>query len=110
MDPVALCGMAVAVVMLVVLIIGAFRLQQSWEQYNQVSGCLSQLRRENAQLEHNYRTSFDLEKVRSSAEGLGMIPREETKNVTVWVSVPVPEAEPTLWDDILWFLRGLFGK
>ena len=109
-DPVALCGMAVAVVMLVVLIIGAFRLQQSWEQYNQVSGYLSQLRRENAQLEHNYRTSFDLEKVRSSAEGLGMIAREETKNVTVWVSVPVPEAEPTLWDDILWFLRGLFGK
>ena len=88
----------------------SLHLQQSWEQYNQVSGYLSQLRRENAQLEHNYRTSFDLEKVRSSAEGLGMIPREETKNVTVWVSVPVPEAEPTLWDDILWFLRGLFGK
>lgn len=109
-DPVALCGMTVAVVMLVVLILGAFRLQKSWEQYNQMSGYLSQLRRENAQLEHNYRTSFDLEKVRSSAEGLGMIPREEAQNATVWVSVPIPEPEPTLWDDIMWFLRGLFAK
>ena len=109
-DPVALCGMTVAVVMLVVLVLGAFRLQKSWEQYNQMSGCLSQLRRENAQLEHSYRTSFDLEKVRSSAEGLGMIPREEAQNATVWVSMPLPKAEPTVWDDIVWFFRGLFAK
>ena len=39
-----------------------------------------------------------------------MIPREEAKNATVWVSVPVSPPEPTLWDDIVWFLRGLFGK
>ena len=23
---------------------------------------------------------------------------------------PIPEPEPTLWDDIMWFLRGLFAK
>ena len=109
-DPVALCGMAVAAVMLVVLVLGAVRLEKSWERYNQVSESVSQLRRENALLEHNYRTYFDLESVRSSAEALGMIPREEAQNATVWVSVPVAEAEPTVWDDIVWFLKGLFAK
>ena len=109
-DPVALCGMAVAAVMLVVLILGAVRLEKNWERYNQVSESVSQLRRENALLEHNYRTYFDLESVRSSAEALGMIPREEAQNATVWVSVPVAEAEPTVWDDIVWFLKGLFAK
>lgn len=109
-DPVALCGMTVAVIMLVVLVFGAFRLQKSWERYNAVSASISQLRRENARLEHNYRTSFDLDAVRSSAEGLGMIPREEAKNATVWISVPVPEKDSTWLDDIMWFLRGLFAK
>ena len=109
-DPVALCGMAVAAVMLVVLVLGAVRLEKNWERYNQVSESVSQLRRENALLEHNYRTYFDLESVRSSAEALGMIPREEAQNATVWVSVPVAEAEPTVWDDIVWFLKGLFAK
>ena len=96
--------------MLVVLVLGAVRLEKSWERYNQVSESVSQLRRENALLEHNYRTYFDLESVRSSAEALGMIPREEAQNATVWVSVPVAEAEPTMWDDIVWFLKGLFAK
>ena len=109
-DPVALCGMAVAAVMLVVLVLGAVRLEKSWERYNQVSESVSQLRRENALLEHNYRTYFDLESVRSSAEALGMIPREEAQNATVWVSMPLPKAEPTVWDDIVWFFRGLFAK
>lgn len=109
-DPVALCGMTVAVVMLVVLVFGAFRLRESWEQYNQVSASLSQLRRENAELEHQYRTDFNREQVRASAEALGMIPREEAKNATVWVSVPPPTPEPTAWDDFVWFLKGLFAK
>ena len=109
-DPVALCGMAVAAVMLVVLVLGAVRLEKNWERYNQVSESVSQLRRENALLEHNYRTFFDLESVRASAEAMGMIPREEAQNATVWVSMPLPKAEPTVWDDIVWFFRGLFAK
>ena len=96
--------------LLVVLILGAVRLEKNWERYNQVSESVSQLRRENALLEHNYRTFFDLESVRASAEAMGMIPREEAQNATVWVSMPLPKAEPTVWDDIVWFFRGLFAK
>lgn len=109
-DPFALCGMAVALVMLVVLAIGAVRLERSWEQYNQTADQLSELRRENAQLEHQYRTTFDLEQVRTSAEAMGMIPRSEAPNATVWVTVPTPKQSPSWLEEMKWFLKGLFAQ
>lgn len=109
-DPIALAGCAVAAVMLVLLVVGAFRLQRSWEEYNKMSATLSEIRRENAEVTHKYRTSLDLEHIRTSAEGMGMIPAEEAKTAEVWVSLPRPEPEPTLWDEIVWFFTGLFAK
>lgn len=109
-DPIALGGMAVAAVMLVLLVVGAFRLQRSWEAYNKMSATLSELRRENAQVTHEYRTSLDLEHIRVSAEGMGMIPAEDAETAKVYVSLPQKEPEPTVWDDIVWFLKGLFAK
>ncbi len=109
-DPVALCGMAVAAVMLVLLVIGAVRLQKSWDDYNKMSATLSEVRRENAQVNHEYRTSLDLEKLRTSAEGMGMIPVEKAQADKVYVSLPQKEPEPTFWDDLKWFVKGLFAK
>lgn len=109
-DPIALAGMAVAAVMLVLLVVGAFRLESSWESYNKMSATLSELRRENAQVTHEYRTSLDLEHVRVSAEGMGMIPAGEAETAKVYVSLPKEEPEPTAWDDFIWFLKGLFAK
>ena len=40
---------------------------------------------------------------------MGMIPVAEAKTIPVSVTIPVPEPEPTLWDDIVWFLEGLFA-
>lgn len=109
-DPVALVGCAVAAVMLVLLVIGAVRLEKSWEEYNKMSETLSEIRRENAQVTHEYRTSLDLDRIRTSAEGMGMIPVEDAQTAKVYVSLPQKEPEPTFWDDIMWFLKGLFAK
>ena len=76
-DPVAVCGIAVAVLMLVVLAVGAFQLRAAMQQYNAQSEQLSAIKRENARLEHLYRTSLDLEAVQAQAEKLGMVPAEE---------------------------------
>jgi len=29
--------------------------------------------------------------------------------MSLTVTMPEPEAEPTLWDDIVWFAKGLFA-
>ena len=38
---------------------------------------------------------------------MGMIPVEEARVMTVPVTMPQPKAEPTAWDNLKWFLRGL---
>jgi hypothetical protein len=38
-----------------------------------------------------------------------MIPASEAQSITVHVEVPQPEPENTWWDDLVWFLEGLFA-
>ena len=96
-DPVALAGIAVAAVMLVVMILGAVRLQSDWVRYEQMSHYVTELRTENAQLMHNYRSSYDLEDIEMKALAMGLVPKSELKTVTV--SVTRPEIAPEMtWD------------
>ena len=106
-DPAAVCGIAVAAVMLVVLIVGAFQLRTAMDAYNRQSEILSSVRRENARLEHQYRTSLDMDAVRDRAESLGMVDAEEAEHTSVRVTVPEKPKEESLWDRIKWHLKGL---
>ena len=108
-DPVAVCGIAVAVLMLVVLAVGAFQLRAAMQQYNAQSEQLSAIKRENARLEHLYRTSLDLEAVQAQAEKLGMVPAEELEHRELVVTVGQAPEEPTAWENFLWFVKGLLN-
>lgn len=108
-DPVALIGITVAVVMLAVMVVGALQLRGDWAQYEQMSNYVSQLNRDNAELEHTYRDGYDLEDIRDKALALGMVPVEEVPSRTITVTISQPKPERTLWDDIVWFFGGLFG-
>ena len=85
-DPAAVCGIAVAAVMLVVL---------------------SSVRRENARLEHQYRTGLDIDAVRDRAESLGMVDAAEAEHTSLRVTVPERAKEESLWDRVMWHLKGL---
>ena len=102
-------GIVLAVAVLVALVVGAVQLTASMNQYNQELETLTELKRENAKLEHAYRTALDLDTVQEKAEAMGMIPAEEAEKMTVRVSVPEHEEEPTAWENFLWFLSGLLG-
>ena len=108
-DPVAVCGIAVAVLMLVVLAVGAFQLRAAMQQYNAQSEQLSAIKRENARLEHLYRTSLELEAVQAQAEKLGMVPAEELEHRELVVTVGQTPEEPTAWENFLWFVKGLLN-
>ena len=97
-DPVAMGGIVLAVAVLVALVVGAVQLTASMNQYSQELETLTELKRENAKLEHAYRTALDLDTVQEKAEAM-----------TVRVSVPEHEEEPTAWENFLWFLSGLLG-
>lgn len=108
-DPVALVGIAVAVVMLVVMMIGALQIRSDWAEYERVSAYVSQLKRENAEKTHEYRASYDLEDIRIKATAMGLVPKEELQTMTVTVTIPEPEPEISRIDEIKWFLEGLFA-
>ncbi len=108
-DPVALIGITVAVVMLAVMVVGALQLRSDWAQYEQMSNYVSRLNQNNAELERTYRDGYDLEDIRDKALALGMVPVEEVPSRTITVTLSQPKPERTLWDDIAWFFSGLFG-
>ena len=108
-DPVALMGITVAVVMLIVMVLGALQLRNDWAQYEEMSDYVSRLNYDNAELERTYRAGYDLEDIRDKALAIGMVPVEEVESRTITVTISRPEPEPTLWDDVVWFFSGLFA-
>jgi hypothetical protein len=108
-DPVALAGIVVAVVMLVTMVLGAVQIKRDWDQYEQVSAYVSQLKKENARKNHAYRLSYDLEDIKTKATAMGLVPRSELQTMTVNVTVPEKEPELTRMEEIRFFLEGLFA-
>ena len=109
LDTVAIFGITVALIMLTVMIVGAVRIHADWQEYRVMSDYVSRLNSENAQLQADYRSQYDLEDIRVKAAALGMVPKSELEKRTVYVTVPQPEPEMTWLEEIQWFLNGLFA-
>lgn len=108
-DPVALGGIVVAVVLLVVMAVGALQLRRDWIEYNQMSSYVSQLKEENAQLTRTYRAGYDIEEVRKRATALGLVSESEAQTMIIAVTIPTAQPEPTFWEEVTGFLKGLFA-
>ena len=108
-DPVALLGMVVAVVMLVAMVVGACQIHSSWQEYEEAVHSLSIIQREHARLEYNYNSAIDLEKVAAEAQAMGLVPLDQIPSMSVRVTIPTVEPEMTAWDEFVWFCKGLFA-
>ena len=60
-------------------------------------------------LQQQYRAGYELDDIYDKAIAIGMIPREDAEVVTIADYVPPEQDEPSLWDDIIWFCKGLFA-
>ena len=97
-DPVALVGIAVAVVMLVVMILGAVQLHDDWNAYQQMDDYVTTLRAKNAELTLNYRSLYDLEDIEMKALAMGMVPEDQVETRSVNVTVPEVRETVLTWD------------
>ena len=109
LDPVAIFGIVTALVMLTVMILGVLQIRDDWEEYRVMSNYVSRLNSENAQLQADYRSQYDLEDIRVKAQALGMVPKSELEVRTMYVTIPQPEPEMTWLEEIQWFLSGPFA-
>lgn len=111
-DPVAWFGIAVSIVMVITMVIGALNIRNAWAEYEVMHSYVTELRRENVQMELQYERGYNLTDIEGTAISLGMIPVSEAQTMTVKVSVPEPKEEPTRWEEfkdyIQWFIDGLF--
>lgn len=107
-DPVAVAGIAVAVIMLITMVVGALQLRDDWRAYEKMENYVSYLQSENARLTHEYRRSYDLDEIEMKALAMGMVPKKDMEVVNVTITMPVPEPELTLEDEILRFWYGLW--
>ncbi len=107
-DPVAVVGIAVALVMLITMVVGAVQIREDWQAYEAMSEYVSYLQTKNAELTHNYRRSYDLADIEMKALALGLVPKKDLEVIPVAVTHPEPEVELTLEDEILRFWYGLW--
>lgn len=108
-DPVAFAGIAVALVMLVLMIVGVAQLRSAQQQTAAMTKYVENLQQENQLLQNTYTSGYDLEEIERTALALGMVPEEQVQHITL----PTPEVqlqEETEGIHRFWsFLTGLFA-
>ena len=108
-DALSMCAIAVALSMVVLMVVGCFQLKASYERYEIMSDYVISLQNENVKLSEKYYAGFDPVDIGWKAHALGMIPMEEAQTMTISVTIPEEEPAPSLWEDMVWFLKGLLA-
>lgn len=109
-DPLALCGIVVAAVMLVLLAVGWGQMQSAKLETERMAQYVAELEADNARLENQYTSGYDAEEIRQQALQLGMIPAGEAEQIKLPVNVPMETLESlTLWQQICAFFEDLFA-
>lgn len=109
-DPVALAGIVLAVVLLIGLAVGCLQYRSAWKENDRVHAAVSALRSENTALRQRYTDGFDVESIRDKAKDLGMVPAEEAEVRFMDVTMPKPKKGPSWWSEVKWFLSGLLER
>ena len=88
----AIISLVLVAALVLTMGLGLLQIQQDWEDYGQMKNHLSNLRADNAELTRQYRDAYDLTVVESKALGLGLVPVDTVKHITVTIT-PAPHIE-----------------
>ena len=108
-DPVAICGIVMAAVMLVLMTVGAVQLHNTRKELETMSGYVETLKQENASLQTTLSAGYNVAEIERTALALGLVPREQVKHVTIELPAEATEKEPNSWEQFYTFLTGLFA-
>lgn len=109
-DPVAICGIVVSVVLMVMMLSAYAQFNACQDRNRQMQDYLSSLQLENAQLQQDFDNKIDMEYVEEVAGALGMVPSADANEIQIEVRLPeAPNQQMNLWQSITTFLSGLFA-
>lgn len=108
-DPVAVTGIVIAVVLIIVMAMSVRGYLKTCDEYRDMTKQVIALQNINVTNRQDYEKLYHLEDIQEKALALGMIPLEEAEVITMAPVIPEPEPEPRWWENISWFLKGLFA-
>lgn len=108
-EPLALLSIVVAVTLVVTMALAALDVRAAWQEYDVMAGYVDRLTEENVQLLEDYRGGYNLDEIESYALALGLVPEDQVKTISITLTVPEPQEEPGVWEDIVWFFQGLLA-
>lgn len=108
-NPVAVMGIFMAVVMLCMMFAGMNRLARVQQEKAQMQQYVQQLQEENARLQAEYEAGYDANEIYEIATAMGMIPAEQAQHIQVQVTVPEATQSVSAWENFCAFLTGLFA-
>ena len=108
-DPVAWTGILIAVVMVVLLAVSVNSYLDVCADYTVMNNHVIELQNFNVEKQQEYAGMYDADDIRQKALALGMIPMEEAKVIFISPVIPQPEPEESWYENISWFLSGLFA-
>lgn len=108
-DLVAVCGLVVAVAMLMVLAFAVRQYQDACRANETMTDYVIALQNENVALEQEYLSQIDLTEVRDQAVALGMIPRDQAQVIVIHPEVPQREPGMSFWEELVWYFKGWFA-
>ncbi len=108
-DVVAVCGSFLLIVTLVLMLAGMFQLHAATRENRKMEEYVLALKNERAVLQRDYESGYDLNQIQEMAKSLGMVPKEQVQTFTINPVVPQPEPEPSWWENLCWFMKGLFA-
>ena len=111
LDPVAIFGVAVAVCMLIMMLVGISSLNSAREETLTMSNYVDALMQENATLHAQYADGYNLEEIRVTALALGMIPSQDAQQTAIFVAPVQQPQEQTgnSWANLTALLADIFA-
>lgn len=82
-DPLSICAIAVAAVMLILVAVGCVQLYSAEQSFDQFVRHVDTLSVENQVLSETYAQRCDLEEIRETALSLGLVPVEEVTHISI---------------------------
>ena len=92
-DPVAWCGIALALVLVVLMIFSVQNYLDACEELQIMTTKVIELQNVNVQRQQEYTSLYDLADIEEKALALGMIPMEQAQVFTIHPVLPEPEPE-----------------
>lgn len=108
-DGLAAVGIVVAAVMLLCMLMGCVQMNSLNRQVEELEVYVSQLEVRQDQLRTEYEHGYNLEEIRTAAESMGLVPKDQVKHITIDIPETETVVEISWWESVLSTLREFFA-